>query len=279
MNKSQPTWQDRFQRESGIRRGLILHGNAVDVTPAPDSPGRLVSIPVAVTQLLKARGYRHIVLWDRVEGVSGVDARTWQSLQQQGVPVAMAAGAEDFDMGGVSLDAPPANGRMAGQTIPASPEDLLSVIIRCMQNPGPEPVAFVLDWTQYLFGNANALSESERGWLLRMGKAARDADAGNAVDDNTRPRTLMVLLCQGISVLPPTLYLNNPLFKDIGLPLPSRQLRADTLRSQMPMLNVDPLLLDGSRELEDLVDAMDGLTLRDIQNLVRLSRQTRPGGR
>lgn len=274
MSATQPGWQEAFLRESGIRRALILHGNAVDLTPAPGGGGRLVNMPTAITQLLRQRGYRHVVCWDRVSGVSGVDQRTWQGLMEHGVPAAAAPeGTEAYDAG---IETPPVASQAFPQEIKAEPRDVLTVITRCMQRPPQEPVAFLLDWTQYLFGNANALSEEERGWLVRMGKAARDADERQSAEDSVRLRPLMVLLCQGVSVLPPSLYLNNPLFKDINLPLPSRQTRADCLRAQIPLLDIEPMLVDGSRELEDLVDALDGMTLRDIQNLVRLSRQTRP---
>lgn len=276
MSSNRPTWQDSLLRESGIRRGLILHGNTVDLTPDPDIHGRLVSIPLAITRLLKSRGYRHVVVWDRVEGISGVDGPTWQSLQDRAITATETEDSEDYDTDGMSLDTPPANAPTVAGENATTPNDLLSVIIQLMKDPGPEPVAFLLDWTHYLFGNTNSLTEHERGWLLRMGKAVRDADADGHIDDSIKPRTLMVLLCQGVPVLPPSLYLNNPLFKDINLPLPSRPMRADTLRAQLPLFNVDPLLMDGSRELEDLVDALDGMTLRDIRNLVSLSRQTRP---
>lgn len=62
-----------------------------------------------------------------------------------------------------------------------------------------------------------------------MGKATRDALINLSPTDIDRPQTLMVMLCQGLTVLPPPLYLNNPLFKEIGIPLPGRQVREEAV--------------------------------------------------
>ena len=80
MASGQTTWQDGFLRECGIRRGIILHGNVVDVVSDPSALDRWRSVPDAVDSMLKQRGYRHVVRWDRVGGVSGVDSRTWREL-------------------------------------------------------------------------------------------------------------------------------------------------------------------------------------------------------
>lgn len=271
MSTRTTPWQDAFRRECGIRRGLIIHGNTGDLSPDPDAPGRWTSVPDALTKILRERGYTRVVLWDRVGGISGVDVRTWAELQQGplgAASVAAARPADDaaYDMG----DAPPP--RAAATNVPATPDDLLAVATYWLGRP-QEPVAFVLDWTQYLFGSANALSENERGWLLRLGKATRDASANYAVDQITEPQPLLVLICNGLNVLPPALHLNNPLFKAIDVPLPSRQARHDAVLSLREVFRVEPTLLPASGELADLVDGLEGQTVRDIFNLARLSRQ------
>lgn len=265
-------WQEGFLRECGFRRGIILHGNISDVTPDPDAPDQWVGVPAAVAALLRRRGYRHVVCWDMLGGVSGVDARTWRSLQSAALaPAPAAVDGEDYDMG--PMRERPAGAAAAG-SLRVDAQNFLEVVASTLRQAGPERVAFVLDWSQYLFGTANALSEVERGLLLRMGKATRDAALSLAAAEAERPQNLLVLLCQGVAVLPPALYLNNPLFKDIALPLPSRRVREAAVRTLSVSLNVDPPVLPGSRVLADLVDSLEGLTLRDLHNLVRLSRQT-----
>lgn len=271
MVSGQITWQDGFLRECGIRRGIILHGNVIDVVSDPAAPGRWRSVPEAVEVLLKQRGYRYVVRWDRVGGVSGVDPRTWRELVATASTQSSApAFGDEYDMGAV----PPSNQeRHEATSMEVTPQDFLMVVSRLMKQSGPDRIAFVLDWSHYLFGTANSLSEAERGWLLLMGGAARDALITLNSADVDRPQTLMVFLCQGLSVLPPSLYLNNPLFKEINLPLPSRTAREETVLQLSSVLSVDPPVLPKSRVLADIVDSLEGLTLRDIHNLAKLSRQ------
>lgn len=270
MASGQAPWQDALFRECGIRRGIILHGNVVDVVPDPSSPDRWLSVPDAVDAILKQRGYRHVIRWDRVSGVSGVDAKTWRELAASSVATAPPASGEAYDMGEPLV---PSRQVQDTPSLDVTPQDFLSVVSRMMKQSGPDHVAFVLDWSHLLFGQANALSEAERGWLLMMGKATRDSRIALSQADADRPQTLMVFLCQGLSVLPPSLYLNNPLFKEINVPLPSRALREAAVLQLSDALRVEPRVLPKSRALADLVDSLEGLTLRDIHNLVKLSRQ------
>jgi energy-coupling factor transporter ATP-binding protein EcfA2 len=270
MASGQTTWQDGFLRECGIRRGIILHGNVIDVVSDPSAADRWRSVPDALDAMLKQRGYRHVVRWDRVGGVSGVDARTWRELAAAATQPAAPAAGDEYDMGAL----PPSNQpRQDLPTLEVTPQDFLAVVSRLMKQSGPDRVAFVLDWSHLLFGPANSLSEAERGWLLLMGKATRDEHISLNPTDVDRPQTLMVFLCQGLSVLPPSLYLNNPLFKEINLPLPSRTVRETTVLQLSSVLSVEPPMLPKSRVLADIVDSLEGLTLRDIHNLAKLSRQ------
>lgn len=270
MASGQTTWQDGFLRECGIRRGIILHGNVIDVVSDPSAADRWRSVPDAVDAMLKQRGYRHVVRWDRVGGISGVDSRTWRELAAAATQPAASAAGDEYDMGAL----PPASQpRQDSPTLEVTPQDFLAVVSRLMKQTGPDRVAFVLDWSHLLFGPANSLSEAERGWLLLMGKATRDAYISLNPADVDRPQTLMVFLCQGLSVLPPSLYLNNPLFKEINLPLPSRTVREAAVLQLSSVLSVDPPVLPKSRVLADIVDSLEGLTLRDIHNLAKLSRQ------
>ena len=271
MTTAQMFWQDGFSRECGIRRGLILHGNVSDVVPDPTSSERWVGIPDAVSLLLKQRGYKHVVRWDRVTGVSGIDVRAWRDLQSAATTQSSAGtSGDDYDIGSAPASI---QAQQVGSALEVSPQDFLAVVSNAMKQSGPDRVAFVIDWSQYLFGTANALSEAERGWLLLMGKATRDALVTLSPTDVDRPQTLMVMLCQGLSVLPPPLYLNNPLFKEIGIPLPGRTVREDAVLRLAAVFNLDPPLAPQSRVLADLVDSLEGLTLRDIHSLARLSRQ------
>jgi energy-coupling factor transporter ATP-binding protein EcfA2 len=145
----------------------------------------------------------------------------------------------------------------ASSGISASADDLLAVAAQWLRQPRAEkPVAFVLDWTQYLFGSVNSLSENERGWLLRLGQATRDAAVVRNAESIGQPQSLLVLLCGGLNVLPPSLYLNNPLFREIAIPLPTRQIRESAVLGLKEVFRLQPPLQQGGRELADFVDGL-----------------------
>lgn len=274
MSSALLPWQEDFRRECGIRRGVILHGNTGDLTSDPEAPGQWTALPTALMNLLRQRGYQHVVFWNRVNGVSGVDARTWGELQSSVTPPAARESTSEgnaYDMG----DLPPTPvASPASNGITASADDLLTVAAQWLRQPRAEKsVAFVLDWTQYLFGSVNSLSENERGWLLRLGQATRDAAVVRNAESIGQPQSLLVLLCGGLNVLPPSLYLNNPLFREIAIPLPTRQVRESAVLGLKEVFRLQPPLQQGGRELADFVDGLEGQSIRDIHNLARLSRQ------
>jgi len=99
-----------------------------------------------------------------------------------------------YDMGDLPPTPAPSSASSGGIT--ASADDLLAVAASWLRQPRAEKsVAFVLDWTQYLFGSVNSLSENERGWLLRLGQATRDASVVRNVESIGQPQSLLVLLC------------------------------------------------------------------------------------
>lgn len=270
MENKSIAWLDRFKRECGIRRCLILHGNVSDLVDLKRN-ANWKSIPAALQDELKSSGYKHVVCWDRVSGISGVDERTWRQIQSSAVIMSESTSGDEYDMGDVADTSSNENSHSANSEV--NPMDFLAVVAAQMRTNQPDNVAFIVDWSQYLFGAANSLSEQERSMLLMIGKASREADVSLTLSKIKQPQTLIVFLCQGIAVLPPALYVDNPLFAEISVPLPDRTLRQQTIRSLDSFLQVQPRLLPESRETEDFTDALEGLSVRDIHNIARLSNQ------
>ena len=274
MNSDFLPWQEDFRRECGIRRGVILYGNTGDLTSDPETPGQWTALPLALMNLLRQRGYQRVVIWNRVNGVSGVNSKTWEELQSPVNPPTASESTskgDTYDMG----DLPPTPVEStASKGITVDAENLLTVAAHWLrQQRAEKPVAFVLDWTQYLFGSVNSLSENERGWLLRLAQATRDAAVVRNAQSMSQPQSMLVLLCGGLNVLPPSLYLNNPLFKEIAIPLPTRQIRESAVLGLNEVFKLQSSLQQGGRELADFVDGLEGQSIRDIHNLARLSRQ------
>lgn len=282
MSERESDWLAAFRRECGIRRVVILYGNVQDVVPDPARPERWLGVTDAAVQSLQSMGYAHVVRWNWVQGISGVEARTWRELQaaavearqeQGAAPPAAATGG--YDMGippaGAPAAAPPRNPQ---RTAAVSAADFLATVAHHMGAVRPrEPVAFVVDWSHYQFGNSNSLSETERAILLRIGQAARDAHLAMAADEVQRPQPLLVLVADAGPSLPPALYANNAAFKSVAVAPPTRTQRAAALLQLAHVFDLQPPLQAQSKTLTDVTDALEGMSNRDLLNLARLSRQ------
>ncbi len=272
MVNNKSSWLEKFKRECGIRRGVILHGNVNDLVCTTENGVELDALSEVLQKELFAKGYRHVITWNKITGLSGMETQDWQKLQAQTVAETFSSNTDnEYEMGDLN-EGITATSQKASIT-PISAMDFFSVAAAHMRACKPEKIAFIIDWSQYLFGNVNSLSEEERGILLMMGMASRNAHVSLSRSEVTESQSLMIFLCQGISVLPPALYLNNPLFSEIAIPLPDRLEREKIVKMLGNILYVQPELMPNSRALADFIDSIDGLTIRDIYNMARLSRQ------
>lgn len=258
-------WLENFERQSLIRRALIVSGNIIDLSFS--SSGQLQPINKIITETLKKQGFQQVVFYSRVGGISGVTPQQWQDLQATGFQQDSSAG-EEYDMGGFDDNPQQQN---TGQT-ELTPKDFFAVAEKVLLQ-SKQRVAFILDWSNYLFGQANSLSDAERAWLQQISKSLRDADINDSAYEMNQPQSILIFLCYGVGTLPPSLYLNNPLFGEVNIALPSIKEREHAILAWKHIFQVQENLQHGTRELNDFVTQTDNFTIRDIYNMARLSRQ------
>lgn len=259
------TWLENFKRQSLIRRALIVSGNVIDLSFS--EIGQLQPVNTILTETLKKQGFQHVVFYSRVGGVSGITPQQWNELQAIGFQSDSAG--EAYDMG--DLDDTHTNQSNTGRT-ELTPKDFFAVAEQILLK-SKQRVAFIVDWSNYLFGQVNSLSEAERAWLQQISRSLRDAELILLEQEVAKPQSLLIFLCSGQNALPPNLYLNNPLFAEVNLALPNRKEREEAIASLKHIFQVQEDLQPKSRALNDLVDHTDSLTIRDIYNMARLSRQ------
>lgn len=216
----------------------------------------------AAIDILKSTGYRHVVRWDRVNGVRGVTAAQWRDIVSASTPTQPTQEGEAYDAG-------PRAERPSSARIASDALEFLNVVASAVQSDTNDPVAFVLDWTEFMFGEPNSLSVTERDWLTLLGKATRDIPHQSGIASSRT--SVVVLVCNGLAVVPPTLYVNNPDWAAVSVPLPSREQREEAILSLGSKLEVTTTITPNTRGLTDLVDALDGLTIKDIHNIATLS--------
>jgi len=270
---SENNWLDNFRRQVGIRRGIILHGDVLDVCYDSDSTTYRSVLDVAISTL-KNRGFHEVVVWDRFSGVENVACDKWDSMVKEATFGATTNDddEDDYDVGPQSTSIDASQG-----VAPPNADDFLAVVYHHMLRPKKERVAFVLDWSQYLFGNANALSEQERQWLLIISKAIRNAPVPlDDIEGLSKPTNIVVLLCQRLGSIPPSLYQSNPSIQEIIVSPPGRLEREQFIKRSIDKWSLRATPKPGELSFSDFVDALEGMSLRDLQQLVRLSRQV-PG--
>ena len=259
------TWLENFKRQSLIRRALIVSGNVIDLSFSEF--GQLQPVNTILNDTLKKQGFQHVVFYSRVGGVSGITPQQWNELQAIGFQSDSVG--EAYDMG--DLDDMYTNQSNTGRT-ELTPKDFFAVAEQILLK-SKQRVAFIVDWSNYLFGQVNSLSEAERAWLQQISRSLRDAELILLEQEVAKPQSLLIFLCSGQNALPPNLYLNNPLFAEVNLALPNRKEREEAIASLKHIFQVQEDLQPKSRALNDLVDHTDSLTIRDIYNMARLSRQ------
>jgi DNA polymerase III delta prime subunit len=262
-----PVWLQNFTRQAGIRRAIVLHGNTLDVSLNPQS-GQYVSVPDLAGTALRQAGFEQVVHWNRTEGMRGISAEQQQALvaDAAGPPPAPPPRASAYDMGApAAVPAPKA----------LDPLDFFRLVQQRMSRPARQRTAFIIEWSQYLFGNANGLSEAERQWLLLLTTATAvpvEIDTENL----GRPSDLLVFVCTRSAALPPSYINGNPALAEIVVPQPTRPQREEFVRRSLDRWVLDEPLVPGQAAFNDFIDSLEGLTLRDMQQLIKLSRQTAP---
>ncbi len=259
-------WLDNFNRQTKIRRGIILSGNVIDLVFSEN--GNVITLPEVLEASLKVQGFQHVVFYNRADGISGISHNDWQQLTSQYASLEEVVDGEDYDM-----DDDTETGSVPAGQSEISPDDFFAAAQKIMLNETAPKTVFIIDWSNFLFGQINALSEQERSWLLRISNSLRNAKSIHTFDDIDAVQSVMVFLCQGSTVLPPAMYLSNPQFDEINIPLPSRNIRERAVVALLHIFQTKEPLSLGSRVLEDFVDLTDSLTIRDICNISRLSRQ------
>ncbi|MBI4662639.1 MAG: hypothetical protein HY735_27820, partial [Verrucomicrobia bacterium] len=270
--KTTPRWLETLLREAGYRRCLIVTGNLHDVCLCVDTVEYLPVAEVLGKSLLR-RGFSEIVYWDSFGGVRGIPPERWDELRK-----ASTFGAKPREEGGQgeAYDLGPAEKKPTSQeqSVRESADDFFPVVLRTIvSNPSPRRIAFIIDWSQYLFGDSRSLSEKERNWLLILSKIFR-ASLTESPQEIGRPYHLLVFLDHSSSRVPSIYFQGNMNVSQVSIPLPGRLEREAFLKNNSTHFRLKSPLIPNDPQIPDLADALDGFRLRDMLQVCILSLQT-----
>jgi DNA polymerase III delta prime subunit len=262
-----PLWLQNLTRQAGIRRAIVLHGNTLDIS-LDTQTGQYVGVPDLAGAALRQAGFDQVVQWNRTDGMRGISAEQQQALYADAAGPAPAPPprGSTYDIGASAVVTAPKA---------VDPLDFFRLVQQRMSRPTRQRTAFIIEWSQYLFGNATGLSEAERQWLLLLTTATAipvEIDSENL----GRPSDLLVFVCTRHAALPPSFIQGNPALAEIVVPQPTRPQREEFVRRNLDRWVLDEPLVPGQAAFNDFIDSLEGLTLRDMQQLIKLSRQTAP---
>lgn len=277
MADIQQAWIETLRRESGIRRAIILHGEILDVYPSPRNNQDYVPIQPIVCTTLRSKGFSDITLWDTFEGVKNIKPERWEELQKG----MMSPNAKDkssdpkakpYDMGDVSLDD---TQQSAQGAVPPNIDDFLAVVHFYLTHQTQSRIAFILDWSQYLFTSNASLSEEDRKRLLMLSKSINNAPLSfRSKEEMSSPDNLLILIASKLESIPSVFYQGSACVKDIIVTGPGRSEREAFLDREQAKWNLAQNPMLSKSKFADFVDATDGFSIRDLIQLARLSQQT-----
>ena len=260
VKKEYDLWIERFKRECGIKSAIILFGNTSDIMMNTFNNGLYMPVINTVISCLRNQKYK-VTKWDRVDGI---DNELSDSIADIGTHDLQSENTYDMGMN-------PDDFANDETTNYKAPEEFFPYMLQQIRGGG-EGRAYILDYSDYLFGSANSLSEKEREYLATLGKALEKSRPYDFLDTSNK-ENIVILITQNSATIPPAFYLNNPMVSLINVPLPGRNEREQYVTTNLSSLRVNPNISNDKSRTDDFVDALDGFTLREISQLMILSRQ------
>jgi len=255
-------WLKKLEREIKLRSAIILSGNTNDIVLNPERGGMYTTVLQCVKDLTFKSGYRQVIIWNRAEGGS-----TWSNKNNTTgglAPMELEDAGEgtEYDMGSFEDTS---NKKYE------KPEEFFPYLRILLGTKNS--TAVIVDYSDYLFGDGRNLSVDERQNITNLMIAVeRSQDYGpNFI--NEKENNLLILLAKTTAMIPPAIYLNNPLVATINVPLPGRNERKQYVARDKNLLKLSPDISDKA-VFDKFINALDGFSLKSIAQIVKLSNQT-----
>ena len=259
-------WLEHFSRDIGYKSSVIVFGNTSDIMFNPKNSGKYDKVINTLIAYIRDKGYKQIVKWDRVDGI---DYSVSDEIMNANVDNITSPRSNDYDLG---EDFDTSFTSQQGNCY-KNPDEFFPYMLSIIKN-NSNKTAFVLDYSDYLFGNANSLSEKERNYLAILGKALEASQSYNLLDSEfASVGNIVIIVAKNNAMIPPAFYLNNSMVSSVNVPLPGHREREHFIETNMACLNISQNIMSDKNIKDDLIDALDGFTLKEIAQMMKLSRQ------
>lgn len=259
-------WIERFSRDIGYKSSVIVFGNTADIMLNPKNSGKYDSVINTLISYVRDKGFKQVIKWDRVEGI---DHSISDEIAEMPNQSSQENGADDYDLGDFNVD----DGTNQSGKCYKSPDEFFPYMLNVIKN-SHNKTAFVLDYSDYIFGNANSLSEKERDYLATLGKTLEASQSYNMLDSGFADiGNIVIIVAHNNAMIPPAFYLNNSMVSSVSVPMPGHNEREHFIDTNRACLNITQDIISDKTAKDDLIDALDGFSLKDIAQMMKLSRQ------
>lgn len=261
-------WMDRFYRDISIKNSVIIYGNTLDIMYNQYNQGRYETVLNNVVACIKNKGYTNIVVWDRADGIN---KNISKDIPQYRPETQTASSENSSNVSGYDLGEDFSNITNEVNQSYLDPNDFFSYMLNVLES-GTGKNAFILDYSDYVFGNENSLSELERNLLLKAEKALQCQPYNPAVEDFFNLGNIIIIIARNQSMIPTLYYRNNPLVSSINIPLPGRNERERFIDTYLSCFNLSQNIAADKIKKDDFIDSLDGFSLKEIAQIMKLSR-------
>ncbi|WP_086289177.1 AAA family ATPase [Campylobacter devanensis] len=254
-------WIDKFKRERELKSAIIFSGNTNDIVKN-DENGMYKNMVDFLIESLK-KDFKNIILWDRVVGIKNqkVSDGFFDDEQEE-----LKSGESNYDIG---------NDAQNMQNSPSKVYQDINEFFGFMLQKINSETCFILDYSDYIFTSNSNLSDQEKNWLTILKKAITENTKYSLSDnDIVKRNSIIIIITKRLATIPSSFYLNDPNVCEITIPMPTRSEREDLVISADSLLEFDPML--DKAKLNDFIDALDDFTLKDIMQIIKLSKITTP---
>lgn len=259
-------WIERLQREMMLRGAVVLFGNTDDIVLNPYNAGRYTSVIDCVRHLAFKCKYKQVWTWNRGEGGYHFLTPNESNLGLKEMKI-------DESEEGVAYEVDSTEDKSSDNKQYANPNEFFPYLRTELEKDSG--IVAIIDYTDYLFGDGRSFSDAERNNITNMMiSISKNKDyGGQYFDDEDNTGNLLVIIVKKTSSLPPSVYVDNPSVVTINVPLPSRTEREKYIESEINTLRISPSIED-KKIKDNFIDALDGFSLKNIAQIIKLSNIT-----
>lgn len=249
----------QLQNLVGIKKIIILEGNVDDIY---EYKGKYINIHEVVKNIFDNKDYKDYFVYDKNEGLKG---NNFSNLIMFDETNSSQSNSNNFDELFSSENNSEQSSPQQGQIKIPNTFNFFQLLNKNFNRKDKRKIGFIADYSSNIFSD-QTLSEDDLKSLTEFSKSLKEFEFN--ISTIGELESCAIFITKKINQLPPTLYLDNPDIITLTLPKPNREEREMFLKIAKPKLSS---IKDIQLEFENIVDAMEGWTIKEISHFVKFS--------